>query len=167
MENLSDLEKLGHYFLQHNPKDALNVLRENILSEINFKKENMIDKEESVILKSKEKYSYGNGEIFGDIDVLFLSSSHQDIHNFWRLYVDKKDVEWIQKSGIGFEISKSTFLVLNKVIINGKGVLFAHPSSVIVNWKSVETVSKHISNEFNTKYINDEFSSLAHFLELH
>lgn len=35
---LSDLEKLGHYFLENNPIEALNVLRNNILAEVNYKK---------------------------------------------------------------------------------------------------------------------------------
>lgn len=121
----------------------------------------MLDKEEKVELRSKEQYSNGNGDIFKDIEILFLSASDQDINNFWKLYIENNKIDWIQKSGICIKISNSTSISIYKVIINGKSVLFVHPSYTIVNWKSVDIAAKHIANELNAKYINEEFYILA------
>lgn len=164
MENtkeLTDLEKLGHYFLSNNPVEALKVIRANILEEVNYKRKNMLDREEKVDLRTKEQYSSGNGDLFKDIDILFLSPSDKDVNNFWKIYVDNNGVDWVQKSGICINISNSTSISIYKVVINGKGVLFVYPSSTIVNWKSVDIAVNHIVNEFNVKYINEEFYQLA------
>jgi len=158
---LSDLEKLGKYFLDNSPVQALEVLRKNILLEVEYYKENTFDKDEKVYLITKKKYSSGYGDTFDNIDFIFLSPSDKDKHKFWQTYIQDKEFSHDQKGGILITISDSTSVSIQKVVINGKNVLFVYPSSTFVNWKSTYTVIESMAVEFETKFIDDEDYKLA------
>lgn len=162
--NLTDLEKLGQYFLSSNPVEALDFVRKAILAEVAYDKANMIDKKESVELLRRDQYDYASGDFYKDIDILYISPSDQDKHNFWRMFVDGKNVSWEGTSGKSIRISDSTSVSIFKITVNGKGVLFASPTSTFVNWNSVDTAMKHLAKEFDIQYVDQELYTLANIV---
>lgn len=159
--NLTDLEKLGQHFLSSNPVEALDFVRKAILAEVAYDKANMINKNEEVFLHGKDEYSFASGDLYKNIDILYISGSDQDQHNFWRIYVNGKDISWDQSSGTSLRISDSTSVSIFKITVNGKGVLFASPMSTFVNWRSVDTAMQHLAKEFDLQYVDQALYKLA------
>jgi len=76
------------------------------------------------------------------------------VNEFYEKYVKNTDIKWKIHNGLSKLISDSTTVYLEKVDINDKKVLFIHPTSDVVNFKSVDIYAERITDIYNAKIIN-------------
>jgi len=82
---LNKLDNLGLEFLKQNPEQAFNMITKQYEDQMKELRESSHSKEEDVILYEE---CLGQGDMFTDIDVVYLTADDSDSHTFWQLYID-------------------------------------------------------------------------------
>jgi len=158
-----DLNILGIEFLRNNPEEALELINKMHKDEIDKLNKNTIKRVEEVKLYEE---CLGQGDMFTDIDIVYLTADDSDSHTFWQLYIMDKEVPYEQLSGSGCSISDSTFVGMYNYKINGKKVMFVYPTSTWINWDSLEKFSTDLAKQLKAKLIKQKFYDLKHELNL-
>ena len=161
---LNKLDNLGLEFLKQNPEQAFNMITKQYEDQMKELRESSHSKEEDVILYEE---CLGQGDMFTDIDVVYLTADDSDSHTFWQLYIDgNKDATYEQKSGSGFNNNRFSKLCEYNYIINGKKVMFIYPTSTWINWDSLNTFTKDFAEKMNAKCIIQKVYELSRELDL-